>query len=512
MSIYDVTKYNEGIYGVDEDTTTLIWVVQIAWEGVYAGGGGIYSGYNEAMNASDLSVRRGRSTWVTDTGFAPFDEGEAVITVMNDDGRYSPLNASSPLYPNVRPGPFASISVVDGRGGTEYPVMRGYLDDIQNYTQKGKRYAKLIVKGGMDWLQNRTVSVDYPAADTTLDNLHTILTAANWNFVEWPEYPGSDPGLTLGAGSFRNISALVELRNVCMALPGTLFLNNDGNVVLWGAYWDGTVYPTSITEDVTLRDVSILQPWKSMRNKIEAGCYEMVSTVAAPGFVLWTLVNIPTVFATGLTLGYYAPTTFFTEFVYTGYEEVSPTAGSVVFEWSVNSNPDGTGTNMKNHCSIAYGPNNEWVQLTNLNPAGMAIYLTLMRATTDLSVLVSSATPAIYSGADANDYISQAAYGIKKMTWDTKRLHIKGVEQAIALWLQENLGGLQVELEVEIEGRNVLQFGPDLYYYIMTVALPTLGISREFTIDRIEHKWLSETGQAVRTTYKLVPYLDKLVW
>jgi hypothetical protein len=36
--------------------------------------------------------------------------------------------------------------------------------------------------------------------------------------------------------------------------------------------------------------------------------------------------------------------------------------------------------------------------------------------------------------------------------------------------------------------------------------LATPGISGYYRIGKIEHRWLRENGQAVRTTYRLEPY------
>lgn len=53
-----------------------------------------------------------------------------------------------------------------------------------------------------------------------------------------------------------------------------------------------------------------------------------------------------------------------------------------------------------------------------------------------------------------------------------------------------------------------MQFGRDLYRDRITLNAPTFGISGEyFRIGKIEHRWLRENGQAIRTLWKLEPYL-----
>lgn len=65
-----------------------------------------------------LKTARGRAA-VTDE----FRAGQGAFSLMNEDGRFSPLYASSPLYPNVRPGREVVVEVT--YDGTTYPVFRG---------------------------------------------------------------------------------------------------------------------------------------------------------------------------------------------------------------------------------------------------------------------------------------------------------------------------------------------------------------------------------------------------
>jgi hypothetical protein len=49
------------------------------------------------------------------------------MTLRNDDGRYTPGNASSPLYPNIKKG--RRIRVTSILNGEEFPRFTGYVDD-----------------------------------------------------------------------------------------------------------------------------------------------------------------------------------------------------------------------------------------------------------------------------------------------------------------------------------------------------------------------------------------------
>jgi hypothetical protein len=58
---------------------------------------------------------------------------------------------------------------------------------------------------------------------------------------------------------------------------------------------------------------------------------------------------------------------------------------------------------------------------------------------------------------------------------------------------------------IQFEARDSVQLALDLFDRI-TFDAPALNINQNFAIGYIEHAWLSENGQAVRTTLALEPY------
>jgi hypothetical protein len=59
---------------------------------------------------------------------------------------------------------------------------------------------------------------------------------------------------------------------------------------------------------------------------------------------------------------------------------------------------------------------------------------------------------------------------------------------------------------IQIEDRAEYQYYLDLYDRVQLTAA-TLGIDDDFRVGHIEHEWLSENGQSVRTTFRLEPYM-----
>ena len=98
MAKFGTFKYAEDVYG-DGRQADIQFGFIVKWDGSYYGD-------NEANRMVSLNVRRGRPAMLAPggRGFQPFQPGQAFAVFDNEDGRYDPFNASSPLYPHVTPG------------------------------------------------------------------------------------------------------------------------------------------------------------------------------------------------------------------------------------------------------------------------------------------------------------------------------------------------------------------------------------------------------------------------
>lgn len=480
-----MTKYNEGIYGVADSSTTLIWVLQIAWSGTY-------NGDNEAMRMVDFTLNRGRNEWVTDSGFGEFDEGEAVCTLLNHDDRYWALNTSSPLYPYVRPGPYARLYVIDGRGGTSYPVMRGFVDNIECYTRDGRKYARLTIKHSRDWLQGKQGTVAY-RADTQVDEtMADLLENVSWPTSEWADT------LTGGTSGFlsyyfpKHVDVISELEALAKIRSNTLICNNVGSMRLlgWNYTQDNTI---TLTEDKILIDATLGQPWRSLRNAVYVPYYEPVVTSVTD--TLWK-IDGPHSLPTGEHI------TFFPTFAYGDYKTVGPTE-AVTWHLHVWTEAGGTGTELTSSCTITTYPGDTMVDIANGSASDG--YITTLEANVSFNIVQEPTDASNYVSSDSS---SIALYGRREMTWDTK--YMVQYHQSFADWLVARLKTLQVEPEIQLEARPAEQFGGDLYRDKVVLTLFDISTGN-FRIGHIRHEWLSDTGQAVRTTYKLEPYLTAWV-
>jgi hypothetical protein len=61
---------------------------------------------------------------------------------------------------------------------------------------------------------------------------------------------------------------------------------------------------------------------------------------------------------------------------------------------------------------------------------------------------------------------------------------------------------------IQLENRPTIQFALDLYANAINLQLASIGLDETYRIGRIEHTWLRESGQAVRTQFNLEPLLS----
>jgi len=84
---------------------SLTWKFEVKWDGT--------NWVDEAARMRGLTTWRGRQHFVAPggRGLEPMPAGEAVVPMVDVDGRYNPYNASSPLYGDIAPGKLARITV-----------------------------------------------------------------------------------------------------------------------------------------------------------------------------------------------------------------------------------------------------------------------------------------------------------------------------------------------------------------------------------------------------------------
>ena len=265
---FGTSLYGAGVYGA---TPPLWWQVMIEWDGT--------TFVDEGPNLMELRSSRGRTKTLRGAnGFEPMGIGELVLTFRNFDGRYDPLNSSSPLYPDVAPGAEVRVSVI--HSGLTYDVFCGHIYDIKPIANGANRRAQIIVRDGWQWLKDRKVRAETRFDFRTDEAIDTIATNAGYPFLVLVE-TGDDTIPYWWAG---NRDAMTEIQSVAESECGTVNINRSGIL---------TFTPRSALRGITashtltgsnIQELNFAQPWDVVRNVIQVRSYP---TEVRTGQVLW---------------------------------------------------------------------------------------------------------------------------------------------------------------------------------------------------------------------------------
>ena len=492
MAKYSTFKYGDGTtYGTQPWDANLKWTFIVDWTGTG------HTGENEAERMVDLRVRRGRSSLLGARGenFEQIKPGEAVAILDNSDQRYEPEYASSPLYPNVVPGKFVRIAVLDDANDTNYEVMRGVIMDIQPVLINGVRHVRIVVGDGLQWLLDHQVLTNR-LVNTAKSTIATaILTAADWP-AEWGS---SVDDTALMAETYYywwtwKSPGLTELREIAKTEVGIVFHSRDGDLCLYSRDYAHTRTQT-VDVDEMLADFLFPYSWDNVRNEIQCNIYpKSLGNEDIPGVVnnkVWELgaatenyIDI----ADGATITVDCP---FKDSVATGpIAVVNPRIIYLVYD---------NGAEIQGDCTLTYeSPTGGGTRMHITNNSGGAGTLKSAAWYGDILQIAHIAS------RKTEDATSQSVYGKRVLTltgqWRTGMFET----QDVADWVLAELKDPVLEgVAIKIQGRPILQFYPDLYDKMVL----TYGESRDFRVGQIEHQWLNSNGTDVITTFSLEPYL-----
>lgn len=487
MAKYGAFKYGAETYGEYTPTTDLAWTFQVAWDSSFSGVPGTFN--NEAIRLVDLSVRRGRRNLLGRSGLEPFTIGTARATLDNADGRYDPWNTSSPLYPYVKPGKFVRIAVKDLDTGTNYGIMRGIVDDIVLLKRGQRDLAVISVVDGLAWLQNQTVNIGLHQSIDKDSIIYQILDHSGWPMLtEWPRDITED-ATELTYWWAWNQNALDALHEFNQAEGATAFHNRDGEFS-WRPRDYAHERSISLDQTEILADIARPNPWENVRNVVRVTSQPKVLNDCNE--ILWQLQTVP-----GIAIG----ATFNIEPVFK-YAEWQPCGAAIAFDWSVNAQADGGGADLSGDCTFTYETDiGEGAILSITNNSASYGYITLMKATGDA---IYPPSIDIHETADTD---SQADYGPR--TLEIKSRWVETIDHAkvMADWLLAELKDPTDAPIIQLEDRPTEQFTPDLHDRVV-LDIDHLGIRNAFRVGQIEHNWMSENGNAVRTVFRLEPYIQ----
>jgi hypothetical protein len=477
MSLFGTVKYAAPKYGTSTPAN-LHWGVVVDWDE-----DGAYDSSNEAFYATGLTIERGRTAYLEERGaFVPISIGRARLTLRNRDGRYNPYNTSGALYPNVGPGKFAQIVVRSG--ATTYTVFTGVIQEIQavGYNQ----VVEMVIEDGLRWLTDQNVETaiyQNTSADAAIGG---ILDAAYW-----PSQWGRDLGG--GADAYRywwakGGAAFEEIRALADSELGRFHVAADGELVFRSrSASESSVL--SVTQAELLANPSIPQPWSFRRNVVKALAHPLAEQTVAQ---VWRSSAEYAVSPGGSV-------TVTAEFSAAAEGVIAPAATT---DYTAYSQSGGRGLDLTSSITATLSALAESAVITLSNTGSTLAYVNFLQ---------------LRGGALEESTISASANGSgydrrpRTLELDLAWQQDANNPAAFADQLVTFLNAASPFPTVQIEQRASIQFGADLFD-LVDVSLAAIGISDTFRLGYIAHEWLTENGQAVRTTWGFEPRMAYNYW
>lgn len=503
---YGTFKYGTGVlYGATAtaELPSLLWAIEVDWDG-----DGYFSGENEAPRASGFNLQRGRRSIISGQRLAHYQPGKCFITLDNADGRYDYFNTSSPIYPNVKPGKFARIRVRDVANATTYSVMFGQITEIFPFRVGGVKKCRLTIEDGLRWLANQIIKTNLIVTNQ-YDNLvwNTILPEAAWPTTYWAIL-GNRTTKVINWWWAWDRNALEAINDLEDCTAGVFVHTRLGRAEFFGGNDTFISATIDLDESECLRDISINQPWDIIRNEVVVKLHKKYSIANTD--ILWQLpldqdVRIPNganeLFEVKLApdpglsgadsfetaaqvIVYDNPTAFFDDFSHT------------------QDDTEGAGGFMNSGYTLQIHKQSSGVIFSVDNPSGIDQFFHGDIAPSDV---VNMVEPIFITSSDT---ASQAEYGKRTLSIDVRDIENSIYARELADYYLAKFKDPAVYPVVQIENRPAKQFQPDLWQYRFNFTAPSVGISSAqlFRIGGIEHNWLNENGNSVRTTFWLEPY------
>lgn len=460
---------------------------------------------SEQARVLAFTVRRGRTSTITDEGYTHVSPGYFSVTLENYDGRYQPYDTDGPLYGYLKPNrEFKLQATLDS---LTYNLITGWVRDIRLQ----ERNSKAVVTGydGIDWLQRQScvrgaLSTDYPVSSAIND----LVQDAGWPYSDtdgWV-FPATF-NITIGGNNIENngdtipywwaeprLTIWEELEQIANAFGGDPYVSNDGTFS-YNARLYNNVSRLSLTQAEILRDIEQQQPWDELRNSIQV--YSYPKAVSSSDSEIWEMNDV-------ILIGASQTATVYAEFTYSNNDAaaIEVNTPSSTDDYLAFDNADGTGTNRTSSISIVMTAYASSAKLEITNNHTSAVYLTLMRLR---GVAVYSPTRTIREASDSD---SITDYGILSLQIDSPWMQSVAEAQMHASYAKTVFGEDRRVVWARLEGRLVEQLSLDLFD-VIELTIDKFTLSGNYFVTYIEHSW--KAGDQLRTTFRFEPTPETIV-
>lgn len=480
------------LYGLPTEDTTH-WSCEVDWDG-----DGVYTGDSENAYMIGFTSRRGRNAFLeingdgVASGFEPVRVGTASVTLDNSSRRFDPYNTASPLYPNVQPGRY--IRIKTSYLGTEYPIIHGKITNISVEDTDAEQTVTLEIEDGLRLLQNTDVYIPLQEDIYFDDAIQMVLDDAGWPTLYGSFLSGHSSGLMIENIPYWSVEgkAIDAIRAICQAcVYSNFFVAADGMAKYYGIGYGITPVLTASAADF-LRDTVSPFPQDVIRNYIKYYAHPITEQASGD---LWTMQDAPLIGA-GDTVDIWAQYYYNDQPV----QAKSVIAPVITTDYLMNAAADGSGADVSTDYTVAFTEFGRTGKIRVTNNSATDSYITLLKVR-GVALTQTNASFLLYE-----DAASQASNGKLQLVVDNKFIQntTGRIDFVLSLVLADFISNKRY-VSVSLEGRPDIQFTPDLIDPI-TLTIEKYGISSaRYLVSSIEHEWLNENGNAVRTNWNLEP-------
>ena len=479
MARYNTFKWGSGIKWGASTQNTLLWAIQIDW---------FNSGYAEGINENDRCVscewERGRDTFLkTNTAGVRFPAvGRATITLDNHDGLYNPRNVSGEYYGYVAPGHNARIGVKTTTGSAIQWRFTGRVTDI---VPSGWRngYVDITIEDALQWLYDQDINIDVQQLIRIDEAIALVLSTAAWPWASSLEI-SSDSLQYWWAES----KASSEIADLTASGIGYFSVRGDGTAryINRSDVGSGSI---TLTDDNTLSNPKISQPWENYKNIIRVKWYPRQLQASA---VIWSDISVPISVVPGATY------TTFGDYAFNSQSGPALYAAIGASDYSANSASDGSGSDLTANFSAVLTDFGASAKVVVTNNGGVSGWLTLLQIT-------GQAITIPFTGSYVEnrlDFATNPRTWTLELPWQQSSARAENIANIEA----DYLAAQRTWPVVQVENRFDVQFSPDIFDTLRYIS-NYLAVDDSFRVGKIRERWLSENGQAVQTTFVLEPYV-----
>jgi hypothetical protein len=476
-------------------TSRYKWLLMVDWGGVET---------DESARLMGVSTERGLEKYTNGSGdgLADIGPGRLSLTLNNDDRRFDPRNASSPLYPNVTNLTSIKLLVINTEDFSQEPVFAGTIDDIR--PDSGGKTVTITASDDLELLRQQTATTPMIFNTTADAAIRSIAEAAG---IDDGIYQASTHPLTVFA--VENVNALQAICDITEASLGQVFVDRRGKLRYYSLSYTGMV-THNLNEDNVDKTIAQGQPWDERYPSCAVYANRWARTATK---TLWD-------YGRSLSIPAGSSVTVKAEWSNIG------TPGALVYGRNAYLSAPGVLTNAltatisnitPRSCDITVSNVSPWAQGTKLQLRGVEYVSGLIFSERRYQpgqkisgrLATQASTKELFSAEDT----ALPAKRRNKFVLDSQFVQDGNYASAYAALLKDHLkNGLStVTVTFESAASFAQQFGTELFN-LVELDFPTLGINGDdYYLGKVRHEWHAPEVGKIRTSMTFVQLLKSAV-